>query len=247
MPISSTKRQRNKVEDASKGGSGLGGKVPFEQMVAAARVWLDLEGSKSQSRVSALAVGKGIHLNVAPEWLDSDRFIRILEVERFRRRVLQLKALPELTSLIQNVIDLGLIEAQKRLVLSPGEIPNSTLFGDILFKLPKMVQDFTAGDKPVRAGDIMLTVVKEINLIGDPRTRDLVRKQLMGNLDDIARAVNDAGLSQEVVDADHNLLHVDGVDDADGPNVLPLARPVLETTDGPDVADSELWSDPALD
>jgi hypothetical protein len=245
VPISHAKRMRNSTEDASKGGSGIGGKVPLEKMIEAARAYLTLEDTAPGSRVSALAVARSINLSVAPEWLESDRFTRILETERFRRRVLQLKALPELTSLIQNVIDLGLIEAQKRLVLSPGEIPNSTLFGDILFKLPKMVQDFTAGDRPVKAADIMLTVVKEINLIGDPRTRELVRKQLMGNLDDIAKAVNDAG--SEVVDAEGNDLVLDNVVPLDGSVPVDHARVTVPTLADNYGDDDALWNDPALD
>lgn len=234
-------RRHREAHALTRSDNGIGSRVPDLQMIEFANAWLDQEERKPGQKVSAIATAKSCGLSVTPEWIASTRFQSILEVERFQRRVKRLQAKPELTQLIQDVIDLGLMEAQKRLVLSAGAIPDSVLFGDILHKLPKMVQDFTAGAKPVKAGDIYVTLVKEINTMTDPIAREAVRRNLLDRLDNVALALNSA--DQQVVDAELPV--------GDEPVLLipaPVAEPVPSgvSATSPDLSDDPaLWSDPA--
>lgn len=222
--------------------SGVGSKVSEETLIQAARVYLDQEDKNG--KVSALAVGKALGGSVAPEWLVAERFTRILEVERFKRKVLMMQARPEIGSLIQEVIDLGLLEAHKRLVLSPGEIPNSSLFGDILHKLPKMVREWTDGAAPVKAGDVFISIVKEINLMADPVERERTRQLVLGQYQRVAQAMSP---DAETVDAPDNDLLRDGAGVPTGTTVPLLAESPVPSISGDISSDSILWSDPAVD
>lgn len=228
-----------KRAEAAKPATGIGSRVPHEQMDKAVQYWMKVEQETGQAP-SALAVGKWLNLSVAPEWLTSPRFIGLLEVARFQWKLRQLQARPEIVNLVNEIIDLGMIEAQKRLVLTPEEIPNTVLFGDILHKLPKMVQEFTAGTRPVQAGDVFQSVIYEINLIQDPVVREKMRTSILAELERAGMALIQTG---ETVDADSIAVLRDGSDTVDNPGTE-LAVP---TPDSNIPDDPKLWSDPSLD
>jgi hypothetical protein len=230
-------------------------------MIEAAEYWLDQENGSSNGKVSALAVGKSLQLSEAPEWLDSDHFRRILEVERFKRRVLEMRARPEVSTMISELIALGLLEAQKRLVLEATDIPATVLYGDILHKWPKMLREFEQGQAPVKAGDVFVSIVREINLIQDIGTRDKLKKQILGEYERAALALSPSADAESVIEDE-------SLDEPDSPSSVPVDRGQLDleprpsdqpgqTTEVPHrdafaqpsgrIPGEQLWSDPAVD
>lgn len=242
-------RQRRKSTPTP---TGVGSRVSADLMEKAAEFWLSQEETTGDTP-SALSVGKHLSLSVAPEWLGSPRFLSILETRRFERKLLQLQARPELTNLIQQLMDLGMMEAYKRLRLTPSEIPNTVLFGDILHKWPKMLQEMTAGKTTVRAGDVFQSIVYEINLIQDPVTREKMRTSILSELEKAGRQLVDP----EVIDADSVTLLRGRALDVDYPGDNPSTPPPpvpARPSDPPDDPSlrpnpslDQLWTDPSLD
>ena len=174
--------------------------VSDEILVKAAMVHVSmLEKSKSSREPSKLAIAKAIGYTEAPDWLNSPRFAKAVELIKFQNKVLAMQARPEINGLISELIGLGLLEAQKRLVLDPDSIPATVLYGDILHKWPKMLSDFAAGSGPVKTGDVFQTLVLNIESISDPNTRELLKKQIIGRLESAVLALKPA--DTEVVDA----------------------------------------------
>jgi hypothetical protein len=263
--LSHASRIRQTREAVSSKPTGIGSQVQDAKMIEAAQYWLDQEKdtSTSSGKVSALAVGKRLGLSVAPEWLESESFRRILEVERFKRRILELRSRPEISSAISELIALGLLEAQKRLVLEASDIPATVLYGDILHKWPKMLREFEQGQAPVKAGDVFVSIVREINLIQDPGTRDKLKKQILGEYERAALALNPS-VDAEFVSED---VKPDDADDSSSVPVggsQPALEPQLPRSDQPGqssevshrdpfaqlgarVDAEQLWSDPAVD
>jgi hypothetical protein len=253
-------------EAASPKPVGVGSQVPDSKLIEAAGHWLDQEkdSPSSNGKVSALAVGKSLGLSVAPEWLDSQSFRQILEVERFKRRVLEMKSRPETSSLISELIGLGLLEAQKRLVLESADIPATVLYGDILHKWPKMLREFEQGQAPVKAGDVFISIVKEINLIQDPNTREKLKRQILGEYERAALALSPPSVDATIV------AETGRPDESDSSSSVPVGgsepvvepRPAVQSSNqygqsvevpvrnspaqpGSRVPEEQLWSDPA--
>jgi hypothetical protein len=223
--------------------SGIGSNVPEEKLVKAANLWLDQEEKFPKRKPSAIGVAKGLGLSVAPEWLDTPRFTQTLEVIRFERKIRALAARPEIANTISELISLGLLEAQRRLILDPGSIPATVLYGDILHKWPKMLHDFQASADPVAAGDVFQTIVYEINMVQDPRAREQLRTTILGELNRAALALNP--VETEVVDAETSTGDVLAVVD-DGVVDESVHVDVPEMAPGPSNM-SVVWDDPALD
>jgi len=235
--------------------SGAGSRVPDMKLIEAANVWLNLE--ESTGKAPALHVARKLGLSVAPEWLESVRFKQILEVARFRRKVMAMQARPEIAGTISELISLGLLEAQRRLILNASEIPSTVLYGDILHKWPKMLREIQAGAKPVASENVFISIVKEINLIADPAARESMRRTILGSLDAAASVVSGAltggatapstDTTGEPIDVEGQLVSVDGVAPVGEPlrlesAALPTDPPGSGTGDG-----SRLWDDPATD
>jgi hypothetical protein len=255
--LSHASRIRKTREAASAPPTGVGSQIQDSKMIEAAGYWLDQEKESSNGKVSALAVGKSLQLSEAPEWLESDHFRRFLEVERFKRRILELRARPEISAAIAELISLGLLEAQKRLVMEAEDIPATVLYGDILHKWPKMLREFEQGQAPVKAGDVFVSIVREINLIQDIGTRDKLKKQILGEYERAALALSPSVTVESV-----------SPDESDSPNSVPVDRGQLDleprpsdqpgqTTEVPHrdsfaqpsgrLPEEQLWSDPAVD
>lgn len=218
----------------------------------AAREQVQWELAHPGKKPGALTIAKTIGMSTAPEWLASTRYSQVLEIIRFESKVKELQARPEIASTISELISLGLLEAQRRLILNPSEIPATVLYGDILHKWPKMLADMSASKGPVATGDVFQTIVYEINMIQDPGVRERLRTQLVGKLENAALALNAAQANTaEVTDAE--LVEHVGVDSGDD-SVPELVR-TNTALDGPDkesgilsgASDSQLWDDPALD
>lgn len=236
---------------------GVGSKVSEEELVKAATIWLELEGKSDSGKVSAIAVGRRLGKSVAPEWLDSTRFQLSLELVRFNQKVSSLKGIQEISNLVGRVIDLGLIEAHRRLVLEPTSIPDTVLFGDVLHKLIKLQQEVSAGAKPIKVGDVYQIVAKEIMLLADPRDQEAMRAQIMGSIQSgmkTLQASEPSSAEEDLVDVVGTPVDTPTVEPVPEPRTLPVGGPGGRVTAHgappvlpPQTQEEQLWSDPALD
>ena len=240
-------------------GPGVGSKISEEELVKAANVWLELESKSESGKVSALAVGRRLGKSVAPEWLDSTRFQMTVELVRFNQKVAALKGTQEVSALVGRVIDLGLVEAHRRLVQEPHAIPDTVLFGDVLHKLLKMQQELTSSTKTIRAGDVYQIIAKEINLLADPKDQEAMRAQIMGSIQAGMNLLSSGG--SQPSNAEESVVDVDSVAlDPATPDPLSVASESLvhmggsggrvSAPGGPALGaetEEQLWSDPALD
>lgn len=231
--------------------SGAGSRVPDSKLFEAAEHYLTLE--EKTGKAPALHVARKLGLSVAPEWLESPRFKQVLEVTRFRRKVLAMAAQPEIAGTISELISLGLLEAHRRLILNASDIPSTVLYGDILHKWPKMLREMAQGAKPVAAENVFISIVKEINLISDPEAREKMRKQILGSLDDAASVLSGAktgDVKEDVVDGE--LVESGPVRNSGVHLLAESVRPVDSNPAGASGSssvsgDPSLWDDPALD
>jgi hypothetical protein len=221
-----------------------GRSVSDEKLMKAAKVQVEYELKHPGKKLGALTLAKAIGMTTAPEWLDSTRYGHVLEIIRFESKVKELQARPEIASTISELISLGLLEAQRRLILNPSEIPATVLYGDILHKFPKMLHDFNQNTGPVKTGDVFQTIVYEINMIQDVPTRERLRKQLIGRLNDAATALNTA--VPEAVNVDSGTVDDGSVLIVDESTELVSTNGSAENLSG-GILDPRMWDDPALD
>jgi hypothetical protein len=224
-----------------------GRSVSDEKLIAAANAWVAWERKYPNAKhVNQSAVALAAGYSTVPEWFDSVRFKQAVELVKFEQKVLALQARPEINTLVSDLISLGMLEAQRRLILNPSEIPATVLYGDILHKWPKMLHDLNADKLPAPTGDVFNVIVQEINMISDRRTREDLRKKLVGKLEDAVLALKpaDPTAAEETIDASV-IVDDDGVPAVDTTPTVEVGVDAPNTSDRS--GDSSLWDDPALD